>query len=162
MLRKSQVALEFLTTYAWAFLVITIMIGALYYFGIVDVGNILPDKCTFGSEFGCIDYYIDGGDPGNDVFQIKLKNNVGEPIDVTTVTLTNDQGDDLGCTSTTGTGTWGSGITMDIKSTGCDLGAAGLIVDNKEKVLVTVMYHLAKSDSTYVHDARGEVYATVQ
>ena len=32
--KKSQAALEFLTTYAWAFLVIIIMIGALAYFGV--------------------------------------------------------------------------------------------------------------------------------
>jgi len=34
--KKGQAALEFLTTYGWAFLVILIMIGALSYFGVLN------------------------------------------------------------------------------------------------------------------------------
>ena len=53
MFRKSQAALEFLTTYAWAFLVILIMIGALAYFGMLSPSKLLPDRCNFGSEVSC-------------------------------------------------------------------------------------------------------------
>ena len=35
-MRRGQAALEFLTTYGWAFLVILVMIGALAYFGVLD------------------------------------------------------------------------------------------------------------------------------
>ena len=35
-MRKAQAALEFLTTYGWAFIVILIMIGALAYFGVLN------------------------------------------------------------------------------------------------------------------------------
>ena len=59
MFKKSQAALEFLTIYAWAFLVILIMIGALTYFGIFRPPDLLPDRCNFGTEIGCIDYVID-------------------------------------------------------------------------------------------------------
>src|SRR3990167_2852536 len=55
---KSQAALEFLTTYGWAFLVILIMIGSLAYFGILNPSKILPDRCNFGPEFECLDYQI--------------------------------------------------------------------------------------------------------
>ena len=47
-IRKSQAALEFLTTYGWAFLVILIMIGTLAYFGILSPGKILPNRCNIG------------------------------------------------------------------------------------------------------------------
>ena len=50
--RKSQAALEFLTTYAWAFLIIIIMIGALAYFGVLSPSKLLPDRRNFGSEAG--------------------------------------------------------------------------------------------------------------
>ncbi|MEK6868878.1 MAG: hypothetical protein AABX74_01500, partial [Nanoarchaeota archaeon] len=50
---KAQAALEFLTTYAWAFLVIIIMIGALAYFGVLSPSKLLPDRCNFGPEVGC-------------------------------------------------------------------------------------------------------------
>ncbi|MBI2659218.1 hypothetical protein HYX05_03935 [Candidatus Woesearchaeota archaeon] len=46
---KSQAALEFLTTYGWAFLVILIMIGTLAYFGILNPSKILPNRCNFGA-----------------------------------------------------------------------------------------------------------------
>jgi len=48
---KSQVALEFLATYGWAFLVILIMIAALSYFCILSPSKLPPDRCNFGSEF---------------------------------------------------------------------------------------------------------------
>jgi hypothetical protein len=48
MLNKKNVqeALDFLTTYGWAFLVILVMIGALAGFGILDLKNIVKaDDC---------------------------------------------------------------------------------------------------------------------
>ena len=53
---RSQAALEFLTTYAWAFLMIVITIGALYYFGVFDLSRLTPSKCLFPSQFECIDF----------------------------------------------------------------------------------------------------------
>ena len=55
---KFQAAIEFLATYGWAFLVILISIGALSYFGVLSPSKLLPDRCNFGSEFGCVDYAI--------------------------------------------------------------------------------------------------------
>ena len=40
----SQAALEFLTTYGWAILVVLIAVGALAYFGVLDLGKFLPEK----------------------------------------------------------------------------------------------------------------------
>ena len=50
--KKSQAALEFLTTYGWAFLIILIMIGALSYFGILSPSKLLPNRCNFGRKSG--------------------------------------------------------------------------------------------------------------
>ena len=48
--KGESAALEFLTTYGWAFLVILVMIGALAYFGILNPG---PRDCACtGCEFG--------------------------------------------------------------------------------------------------------------
>ena len=43
--KKSQAALENLATYAWAILVVMIVIGALYYFDVLNPSNFLPNKC---------------------------------------------------------------------------------------------------------------------
>ena len=48
--KKSQAALEFLTTYGWAFLVILIMIGALAYFGVLNPEKYPTDICCIWIE----------------------------------------------------------------------------------------------------------------
>jgi hypothetical protein len=75
MLKKSQSALEFLTTYAWAFIILSVALGALYYFGIFDFGKYLPQKCFFPSQFKCLDFGLDASQ-----VRIKLVNNLGEDI----------------------------------------------------------------------------------
>ena len=89
MKKKSQSALEFLTTYGWAFLVILIMIGALSYFGVLDPSRFLPDKCIFGAGLGACQEFTAFGD--SVVF--KITNDFGSPINLfalglgTTVTV---------------------------------------------------------------------------
>ena len=80
--KKSQAALEFLTTYAWAFLVIIIMVAALAYFGILNPSKLLPNRCNFPAEIGCEDFSMDAEDGAADTFNLRLTNNVGEPITV--------------------------------------------------------------------------------
>jgi hypothetical protein len=55
-MRKGQAALEFITTYGWAFLVILVLIGAITYFGILKPDTLLPSRCTVAPEFSCDDY----------------------------------------------------------------------------------------------------------
>lgn len=80
--KKAQGALEFLTTYGWAFLVILIMIGALGYFGILNPTRFLPERCNINPEFSCEEFQlIKEGDTVLG-FQAVLKNAVGQPIDI--------------------------------------------------------------------------------
>ena len=100
--RKSQAALEFLTTYAWAFLVILIMIGALAYFGILRPSRLLPDRCNFGPEVDCQDFQIAYGTDGTDgTVLVKLKNNVGDSINIDGMSVTTEASVDLECDATT-------------------------------------------------------------
>ncbi len=50
---RSQAALEFLTTYGWAFIVILTMISALSYFGVLSPGQFISDRCVLGAPFVC-------------------------------------------------------------------------------------------------------------
>ncbi|MFH1400570.1 MAG: hypothetical protein ABIH41_03560 [Nanoarchaeota archaeon] len=85
--RKGQAALEFLTTYGWAFLVVLVMIGALAYFGVLDPSRFLPEKCVFGSGVGCLDYGgFKQGTGGN--ISARLVNGFGYGLSVTTVNVT--------------------------------------------------------------------------
>ena len=91
---KSQAALEFLTTYAWAFIVITITIGTLYYFGAFDFAKYLPQKCIFSSQLKCADFALRPSE-----VRVKLINNLGEDIQVNTVQITNDANPPISCVS---------------------------------------------------------------
>jgi hypothetical protein len=57
-MKKGQAALEFLTTYGWALLVILVMIGALVYFGLLNPSRALPSRCDAPPGFQCKDYQI--------------------------------------------------------------------------------------------------------
>jgi len=160
MARKSQAALEFLTTYAWAFLVILIMVGALAYFGVLNPSKLLPDRCNFGSEIGCVDFSMTGGSTGT--VNLRLKNSVGEPIDVDSVTMEVEGGAAYCSAPGSLPIAWGAGDLKDLSWTACDADSAGFVAGDKAKVLVTISYHLLSRSSTlYSHEVAGDVFTTV-
>ena len=156
---KSQAALEFLTTYGWAFLVIIIMIGALAYFGILNPVKIVPNRCNFGSEFSCVDYQIS---ETAHTMKIKLKNNVGQTITTTSATITKEDGSAIGgCNTPDAISNWVTGVSNDLRwgdTTPCTSGT--WIVGEKSRVLVSVKYNTG--DVNYVKEVKGEVLSTTQ
>ena len=157
---KSQAALEFLTTYGWAFLVIMIMIGSLAYFGILNPSKLLPNRCNLGSEFTCVDYQI--SETAN-TFKIKLKNNVGETIAVAAASgkLKKEDGTDIGGCSIVAAdavSNWVFSKTANIVWTGCTVGTWNK--GDKAKVLFTLEYTTATTGA-YARQVQGEVYAIV-
>ena len=53
MKRQGQAAVEFLTTYGWMLLIIVVVMGALWQFGVFDFSSRIPSSCYFGTEFDC-------------------------------------------------------------------------------------------------------------
>lgn len=156
---NAQAAFEFLTTYGWAFLVILIMIGALAYFGILSPSKILPSRCNFGAEFGCLDYQISAT---ANTFKIRLKNGVGEPIDVSSITLGSESTTQYSCsTPPANPSGWKSGEIKELSWSGCNSAAAGLIAGEKGKVLLTITYNSVVSGTGYAKQVKGEVFSTV-
>jgi len=85
-MRRAQAALEFLTTYGWAFMVVLVMIGALAYFGVLNPNKVLPSKCIVEVGFDCRDYVVHTGD-----FNIHLVNNKGATLkNVDIISITSD------------------------------------------------------------------------
>lgn len=168
MYKKSQAALEFLTTYGWAFLIIIIMVGALAYFGILSPSKLLPSRCNFGSEFQCIDHQISA--TANSI-RFRLKNNVGEAVAITSVTFGSEGSTAFTCTTLTlpvvsATPTlptaWSSGSVVDYQYTGCNSAAAGMVAGEKGKAFVTITYNTVSSGASYAKTVKGEIYSTVQ
>ena len=79
---KGQAALEFLTTYGWAFLVILVMIGALSYFGVLDVSRFIPDSCKLDGNIECPAYAL-----SEDTLQIQIRNNLADTVDIVEIKI---------------------------------------------------------------------------
>jgi hypothetical protein len=62
-MKKGQITMEALLLYGAAILVVLLAVAALIYFGVLDLGNMLPTKCSFESSgvFTCEEYAVDGG-----------------------------------------------------------------------------------------------------
>jgi hypothetical protein len=163
---KSQAALEFLTTYAWAFFGILVTLGALYYFGVFDFSKFLPQKCTFPSQFECIDFSFVGGE-----IRVKLVNNIGENVDVKDIVVTNDAASPLSCTlispviSPGNPYVWDSGDEVDITFDTCTNDEL-FIEGSRTEVKMTMVYCSpattgCTTGSTVDHSLSGKIEAVV-
>lgn len=161
--KRAQAALEFLTTYGWAFLVILIMIGTLAYFGILNPSRVLPSRCSIGAEFICQDYQITENAATSTV-TLRLKNNVGEAINVQSIGVgTEGSTSSLSCTNPSFPTGWRHGEIKDLAWTACaNMATVGLVKGEKGKVNFTIDYYSVVSGSTYIKQVKGEVYTTVR
>jgi len=82
--KRGQAALEFLSTYGWAFLVILVMIGALGYFGVLDPSQYVTDSCKGSGIVECGGGYAilsnDTSTSGYAELQLDILNNNQESI----------------------------------------------------------------------------------
>ncbi len=151
---RGQAALEFLTTYAWAFLVIMVTIGALYYFGVFDFSKYVPEKCLFPSQFSCIDFTLQSSS-----VSVKLANNIGEPLSVTSVQITNDASPPISCAPPPTPLSWGAGNTLDVNFTSCSGG--GLLKGERIEARMRILYHAPATPSKPTHQITGRVSGRV-
>lgn len=138
---RSQAALEFLTTYAWAFLVIMITVGSLYYFGVFDFGKFLPQKCMFTSQFECLDYSLAGSSPYgelDDTIRFKLVNNLGEKINVNSIDIASEGVNSLECASPSPLPGWQPGDEHDFIFTNCENGV--FLEGQRIEAIITMIY----------------------
>mgnify|MGYP001602393425 CR=1 FL=1 len=167
MTKKGQAALEFLTTYAWAFLVILIMVGALAYFGILRPTKLLPDRCNFGTEINCVDFALRYGTTGLDgSINLRLKNSFGEAVYVNSINITSDTSTLLTCTLSTPSIAspgflWNTDATQDFAFITCNTAASGFVQGEKSRFDIRLTYYSAKTSATYAKQVSGEIFATV-
>lgn len=155
--KKSQSALEFLTTYAWAFLVMLIIISAIAYFGVLRPQQIVPDRCTFNVAFECQAYRI-----SPTTFNLRLKNNVGDTITVQVLGLSTESATPFACTGNPSPpSSWSPGDVKDFTWTGCNGVAVGFSRGEKGKININMTYYEVRAGATYSQLAQGEAFAAV-
>lgn len=153
-MRKAQAALEFLTTYGWAFIVILVMIGALAYFGVLNPSKVTPSRCIVEAGINCKDFLIN-----TTGISIVLINGKGEGMIINNVTVTSDVAVINTALCTPGAATSiGDGGNINIY---CPV-TSGLTtsVGDKVKLQFSVDYRLAKG--TYNQTFGGSIYGQVQ
>ncbi|MCF7866758.1 hypothetical protein K9L67_04460 [Candidatus Woesearchaeota archaeon] len=153
--KKGQAALEFLTTYGWAFMVILVMIGALAYFGVLNPQNLIPDQCAITSGFTCKDFSLT-----TTSLSILGINNMGEQIDVSAFNVTKPgSGVDATCGGTTAVSAVVDGGQFTVNCTNLPGGWA-LTSNSKQKLGFSFDY--SKQGSTFNHKVTGTLTATVR
>lgn len=159
---KSQTALEFLTTYAWAFIAILIMIGMLAYFGVLSPSKLFPERCDFGRDFKCEGYTLAYSSSGTDgQVKFKLKNELGYDIQVDSVSVKTEAVAAYDCIITDDGTKWATKGFKDFASTqNCNSQNAQFSKGKKGKVLVALTYHKLGAP-TFTHEANGEIFATI-
>ena len=78
---KGKIAMETIMIYGAALLVVTLAIGSLIYFGVLDLGKWLPDKCQTGNSIACENFVV--GSDGT--IQLEFRNRVGKVINIASV-----------------------------------------------------------------------------
>lgn len=161
---RGQAALEFLSTYGFAFLVILVMIGALSYFGVLSPGRFLPERCLVGAEFSCAEFQIERSDPTGGVVRFVLQNNLGNSVtyNVSSFSATSDFASANTCTITPETQVGGGTSIIE-----CSLDQAGTSGGNilpaaGEKIRIRFDGRYTELWRTLPRSVQGEVFATVQ
>ncbi len=160
MARNGQAALEFLTTYGWAFLVIIVMIGALAYFGILNPSRFLPDRCTFPTEVPCRDSQITMDGAGNVNVSFVLADNLGNSIHIGAfnATFVDDNTPSNACTSDKTD--VDASQTVTISCVFPNTISSRVSKGSKAKFSVTGVYNV--TSGVFQKTVDGDVYGTVQ
>jgi len=154
--KLSQAALEFLITYAWAFLVIIILIGVLVYLGVLSPTKFLPDKCEFGSEFGCIDYVV-----SSNGLQVKLKNNIGHSVVIENLSVYSEKSDEpITCLSPVAGMVLAPEEILDTPVS-CSFSGEEITQGEKAKLNLEVKYHATESSALFSKSVKGTVQIKV-
>jgi len=149
-MRRGQAALEFLTTYGWAFLIILVMIGTISYFGILNPAKLLPSRCMTGSELNCGDYRI----RSDGTVELQLTQSMGKTIYLESFNCTwEGTEDNIDMTPQT----W---PPRDTVTFACAVGIPAGLEGEKTKVYFDIVYR--KSVTGFLHTVSGELYTEVQ
>ena len=156
--RRGQAALEFLSTYGFAFLLILVMIAALSYFGILNPQRFVPTRCLVSTEFTCRDSQLASG---TTALNIQLINNNPNQISITAVgaNAPTISGTATACTVNGGgvPQNVGSGAIFTVSCTGI----TGTWPPVGDKLKANFSFTYTQTGLPYPKSAAGEVLQTV-
>jgi hypothetical protein len=159
--KKGQAAMEFLMTYGWAILVVLVVIGALAYFGVLNPGRFLPEKCQLPVGLSCTGHVFTVADGGDNMV---INNGLGTDITITEIRVETDT-DLFGCANALGVGdgmagdlTMIAGATTNIPLT-CTA-AVGSVAG--QRVRGTIFFQYTNLQTGLINNIRGDLVTDLQ
>ncbi|MBD3208855.1 hypothetical protein GF367_00355 [Candidatus Woesearchaeota archaeon] len=156
--QRAQSSVEYLGTYAWAFLGLIITIGALNYFGVLNPSSYTPERCESGSQIRCTDTYLAVNETSNDhTILLLFMNNYPREIVVENITITNldppiSTEQQSGIRVKPGRTYTASFNTDDL----------AFIKGQKERLLFSITYRRYTTGSAVSHNITGDAVINVQ
>lgn len=80
---RAQAALEYIITYGWAIMLVLIILGAGFYFGLIGRASFEQERCDFGPQIECGDFNL--GKEGT--MAIRIHNNLLDTLNITDISL---------------------------------------------------------------------------
>lgn len=114
-MRKGQAAIEFLTTYGLALMILLVVTGGLFYFGVFDMSNFVSSSCTFGNSVSCPIYSLEE-DEDNFAVNIQLINILDKGIIIENMSIKESSMNEY-CFSNDITDTSGTPLTTSLSRT---------------------------------------------
>jgi hypothetical protein len=87
MSKKAQSALEFLSTYGWALLVIIIMLGAFTYFGVLNPTRFMGSRCVIDVGLSCDEFVLTRVSDSQISVDVYMTNSLSSVIQITDANL---------------------------------------------------------------------------
>jgi hypothetical protein len=73
--------MEYLMTYGWAILIISVVLSALYMMGLFNPATFVNSQCIFPAQFSCINSYLSP----NGQLSVNIEQALSAPINVTAI-----------------------------------------------------------------------------
>ncbi|MDO8339671.1 MAG: hypothetical protein Q7T16_03365 [Candidatus Burarchaeum sp.] len=169
MVKKGQAAMEYLMTYGWAILVIVIVLAALLYLGVFNIGSRVPEQCNLPVGIMCNSAKLVAAD-----LTLTLKNGHGNKINVCAITCddTKTAADIAAITAAScivplsgtyrGTIDVGEQATVTANGAGCtDVTGAVTAIGARYRGKLFVQY-IEVGDAGNARVTQGDLQATVQ
>lgn len=159
-MRKGQFSFEFLMTYGWAFLIITVVLAAVYTYGLLDLTGILPEKCEFFGQIECQDYKVNVAEQNISIIVLNDFN-----ADLVIHEFSVSDSSDLACDLATNLNLqWDIGTTQEVNAKNC---AGTKFADGvrNEITLALTFFNPETCDAattTCHHTAYGSLHAKVR
>jgi hypothetical protein len=168
--KKAQAAMEFLTTYGWAILILGVVLAGLGYLGVFNPSSYIKSSCQLDAGLACpvFSAFYDNN-TSLSYIDMAVQNNLNDRVEITNLSLSTPQGDDF-CESNTSMlldvggvpvlASYGSNQQQDIRFTFTSCSLLKSNIGSKQRYNIKIYYK--KGDATMPSVTGGKLITVVE